>query len=112
MTDRLTPQAGCPSAMRISMSENRLQRPPGGAWRALVAEHGSAQFGDAFTSDAVLDASVLNGSLVGPAQIAAFFAATSSGMYEALSFTAEVDTGSRAYLEWAGRAFGLDLEGV
>jgi len=94
------------------MSKNTPQKPPGAAWRALVAKHGSTQFEDSFTSDAVLEASVLNGSLVGPAQIAAFFAATSSGMYEVLSFTAEVSTGSRTYLEWTGRAFGLDLEGV
>lgn len=74
--------------------------------------HASTEFGSAFTPDAALEASVLNGPLVGTGQIAAFFAATSSGMYETLSFTAEVNAGPSTYLEWAGRAFGLDLAGI
>ena len=85
---------------------------PGANWRTLIGKHGSAEFAAAFAPEAVLEASVLNGPLIGSAQIAAFFAATSSGMYEALSFTAEVNTAPSTYLEWAGRAFGLDLAGV
>ena len=94
------------------MSEKALQRRPGDGWRALVGQHASAEFGNAFKADAVLEASVLHGPLVGPGQIAAFFAATGSGMYEALSFTAEADAGASTYLEWTGRAFGLDLAGA
>jgi len=94
------------------LSEKTPQKPPGDNWRALVSKHASREFGSAFQGDALLEASVLNGPLVGTAQIAAFFAATSSGMYEALSFTAEVNAGPSTYLEWSGRAFGLDLGGT
>src|SRR5271156_2983848 len=94
------------------MSEGTPQEPPGANWRALVAKVGGREFVEAFAPTAVLEASVLAGSLIGPAQIAAFFAATSSGMYEALSFTTEVNGGSTTYLEWASRAFGLDLGGA
>src|SRR5271156_5182004 len=94
------------------MGDNTSRNPPGARWRQLVGKPGSAEFTAAFAPDAVLEASVLDGPLVGPQEIAAFFVATTSGMYEALSFTAEVEAGSSLYLEWSGRAFGLDLSGV
>ncbi len=43
---------------------------------------------------------------------AAFFAATASGMYDALGFTHETVDGRKTYLEWEGKAFGEDVGGA
>jgi hypothetical protein len=59
-----------------------------------------------------LDASVLNGPCVGVQAIAAFFAATSGGMYETIEFTHETTTGRKTYLEWQGTAFGKQVRGT
>jgi len=81
-------------------------------WSALVRKNGTEEFRRAFAQDAVLEASVLNGPLVGADQIGTFFAATSGGMYESLTFNGEVVAGDKIYLEWEGRAFGKPLGGV
>ena len=52
------------------------------------------------------------GPCVGLAAIAAFFAATSGGMYETLEFTHEATTGRKTYLEWQGTAFGKQVRGT
>jgi hypothetical protein len=44
--------------------------------------------------------------------IAAFFAATAGGMYDALAFTHETVDGRKTYLEWEGKAFGKDAGGT
>ncbi len=59
-----------------------------------------------------LDASVLSGPCVSLAAIAAFFAATSGGMYETLEFTHEATSGRKTYLEWQGTAFGKQVRGT
>ena len=88
------------------------QPAPGHDWIALVRKHGTAEFSWAFAPNATLDASVLNGPCVGLAAIAAFFAATSGGMYETIEFTHETTTGRKTYLEWQGTAFGKQVRGT
>ena len=90
------------------LEDNRRGR----EWSALVRKNGTDDFRRAFAKDAVLEASVLNGPLVGVEQIGAFFAATSDGMYESLAFTGEVAGGDKTCLEWEGRAFGKAVGGV
>src|SRR6266568_2546599 len=88
------------------------QHVPGHDWIALVRKHGTAEFGKAFAPHPTLDASVLNGPCVGVEAIAAFFAATSGGMYETIEFTHETTTGRKTYLEWQGTAFGKQVCGT
>jgi len=88
------------------------QRAPGHDWIALVRQNGTAEFGQAFAPHPTLDASVLGGPCVGVQAIAAFFAATSSGMYETIEFTHETTDGMKTYLEWQGTAFGKQVGGT
>ena len=88
------------------------QRAPGHDWIAIVRKHGTAEFGKAFAAHPTLDASVLGGPCVGVQAIAAFFAATSSGMYETIEFTHETTDGMKTYLEWQGTAFGKQVRGT
>jgi len=88
------------------------QHAPGHDWIAIVRTNGTAEFGKAFAAHATLDASVLNGSCVGVEAIAAFFAATSGGMYETITFTHETSDGRKTYLEWQGTAFGKQVGGI
>ena len=88
------------------------QRAPGHNWIAIVKQNGTAEFGRAFAPNPTLDASVLNGPCVGVQAIAAFFAATSGGMYETIEFTHETTTGRKTYLEWQGTAFGKQVRGT
>jgi hypothetical protein len=87
-------------------------RAPGHDWIALVRKNGSAEFGKAFAPHPKLDASVLGGPCVGVQAIAAFFAATSGGMYETIAFTHETTDGRKTYLEWQGKAFGQQVGGT
>jgi len=79
---------------------------------AIVRNNGTAEFGKAFAAHPMLDASVLGGPCVGVQAIAAFFAATSSGMYETIAFTHETTNGRKTYLEWQGTAFGKQVRGT
>jgi hypothetical protein len=88
------------------------QPPPGNDWIAIVRKYGTAEFSRAFAPNATLDASVLNGPYVGLAAIAAFFVATSGGMYATIEFTHETTTGRKTYLEWQGTAFGKQVRGT
>ena len=88
------------------------QRAPGHNWIAIVRQNGTAEFGRAFAPNPTLDASVLNGPCVGVQAIAAFFAATSGGMYETIAFTHETTSGRKTYLEWQGTAFGKQVSGT
>ena len=88
------------------------QHAPGHDWIAIVRKHGTAEFGKAFAPHPTLDASVLNGPCVGVEAIAAFFAATSGGMYETIEFTHETTNGMKTYLEWQGKAFGKNVGGT
>ena len=94
------------------MSIENSARKPGDEWRAIVGKNGSKEFAAAFVAEPVLYASVLNGPCVGVDAIAAFFAATSAGMYESLAFTNETVDGLKTYLEWEGQAFGKDVGGT
>jgi len=88
------------------------QHAPGHDWIAIVRKNGTAEFGQAFAPNPTLDASVLGGPCVGVEAIAAFFAATSGGMYETLEFTHEATSGRKTYLEWQGTAFGKQVRGT
>ena len=79
---------------------------------AIVRKNGTAEFAKAFAPHPTLDASVLNGPCVGVEAIAAFFAATSGGMYESIEFTHETTSGMKTYLEWQGKAFGNNVGGI
>jgi enoyl-CoA hydratase len=87
-------------------------RLPGAEWREIVKKSGTKEFAAAFTPNPVLETSVLNGSCIGVDAIAAFFAATAGGMYDALAFTHETVDGRKTYLEWEGKAFGKDAGGT
>ncbi|GHO72842.1 hypothetical protein KSD_06130 [Ktedonobacter sp. SOSP1-85] len=88
------------------------QYAPGQDWISIVRKNGTAEFGKAFAPNPTLDASVLNGPCVGVEAIAAFFAATSGGMYETIEFTYETTNGMKTYLEWQGKAFGKNVGGT
>jgi hypothetical protein len=83
----------------------------GQAWLALVRQNGTPAFSAAFAADASLEASVLDGALVGPDAIGRFFRAT-SGMYDSLAFTHESRDGNKTFLEWSGRFSGQEVGGV
>jgi hypothetical protein len=94
------------------MSSENLPRRPGEDWRAIVRRNGTKEFAAAFTSNPVLETSVLNGPCVGVEAIESFFAVTTVGMYESLVFTNETVDGLKTYLEWEGEAFGKDVGGT
>jgi hypothetical protein len=79
---------------------------------AVVRKNGTKEFAAAFTSNPVLDTSVMNGPCQGVDAIASFFAATAGGMYDTLAFTNETLDGRKTYLEWEGRAFGKVVAGT
>src|SRR6266849_2037827 len=94
------------------MSISTPSRLPGAEWREIAKKSGTKEFAAAFAPNPVLETSVLNGPCIGVDAIAAFFAATASGMYDALSFTHETVDGRKTYLEWEGKAFGEDVGGA
>src|ERR1700722_16347382 len=83
----------------------------GQEWLSLVRQNGTPAFSAAFTAEASLEASVLDGALVGPDAIGTFFRAT-SGMYDSLAFTHESRDGNKTFLEWSGRFSGQEVGGV
>jgi hypothetical protein len=88
------------------------RRPPGESWLEIVRQHADPGFSRYFAIDVRLEASVLGFACVGVEQVADFFAATAAGMYEALTFTHECTCEGRTYLEWEGKASGIDLGGT
>lgn len=82
------------------MAGDDSKREAGAEGRAIVGKNGTSEFAAAFTSNPVLEASVLNRPWVGTDAIAAFFAATVGGMYNSLRFTTETVNGRKTYLEW------------
>ena len=85
------------------MSSETPARPPGADWRVLVRKVGTSEFDDAFAASVTLEASVLDRPRIGVAAIASFFAATTDGMYDSLTFGNEVAAGAKTYIEWGGR---------
>jgi hypothetical protein len=71
-----------------------------------------AAFAAGFTTDPVLETSVLNGALTGIEAIDAFFGATAHGLYDSLKFTTETTDGRKIYLEWEGKVFGKEVGGT
>jgi hypothetical protein len=94
------------------MSQDNLARTPGADWSAIVGKSGTPEFAAAFTSNPVLEASVLHRALVGTDAIDAFFVVTSRGIYDSFRFTTETVSGRKTYLEWEGSAFGRDVGGA
>ena len=94
------------------MSVANDSRKPGQGWQQIIGRKSLGDFAAAFTEDAVLDASVLNGPVKGPSGIRSVFSATAA-MYETIVFTHETTEGSKTYLEWEGKALGgLAVAGV
>ncbi|MEU9150544.1 nuclear transport factor 2 family protein [Streptomyces sp. NPDC048417] len=76
------------------------------------AQKSAAAFGEAFTKDVVLEASVLTRPVEGRNQVKKVMGAASV-IYESLRFIRETVNGPRTYLEWEATAFGgLPIEGV
>jgi len=94
------------------MAADTSKREPGSGWRAIAQTSGTRAFDAAFTTNPVLETSVLNGPLVGTAAVDAFFVATAHGMYDSLRFTTETNDGRKTYLEWEGKVFGVDVGGA
>jgi predicted SnoaL-like aldol condensation-catalyzing enzyme len=86
--------------------------PPGAGWRSILSRNGTKEFAAAFSADAALGASVLNGPCIGADAIGSFFAVTAGGMYDSLAFTNETVDGGKTFLEWEGKAFGKDIAGT
>jgi pimeloyl-ACP methyl ester carboxylesterase len=85
-------------------------RPQG--WTSAFAQKSSSAFGEAFTAEVVLEASVLTRPVEGREQVKSVMGAASS-IYESLTFTRETVNGQRSYLEWEATAFGgLRIDGV
>jgi pimeloyl-ACP methyl ester carboxylesterase len=81
-------------------------------WTTAFADKTSDAFGQAFTEDVVLEASVLTRPAAGREQVSQVMAAA-SGIYESLAFTQESSQGRRTYLEWEAAAFGgTQMQGV
>lgn len=85
-------------------------RPQG--WTDAFAQKSADAFGEVFTEDVVLEASVLTRPVEGRDQVKRVMG-TASSIYESLRFTKEIVDGPRTYLEWQATAFGgLPIEGV
>ncbi|MGU3432540.1 alpha/beta fold hydrolase [Actinomycetes bacterium M1A6_2h] len=81
-------------------------------WRSAFADKSSERFGDGFTEDAVLEATVLTMPLTGRETVATALG-VASGIYESLEFTAEAVSGATSYLQWAATAWGGEkLSGI
>lgn len=81
-------------------------------WTTAFADKTSDAFGQSFTEDVVLEASVLTRPAAGREQVSQVMAAA-SGIYESLAFTQESSQGRRTYLEWEAAAFGeTQMQGV
>jgi len=81
-------------------------------WTQAFERKSATAFAEAFSSDIVLEASVLARPVVGIEQVKTVMG-TASKIYEALSFTHEASSGARTYLEWEAQAFGGEkLSGI
>jgi hypothetical protein len=70
------------------LSVSNDSRSPGQDWHQIIERKSLDDFAAAFTEDAVLDASVLNGPVKGPSGIRSVFCATAA-MYETIVFIHE-----------------------
>src|ERR1700733_7567099 len=88
-----------------------LRSAPRQTWLEIVQRTTEQAFAAAFTTDVVLDTSIGNQSILGPADVRRFFDASRT-MYDAIAFTHETRAASRTYLEWEGRFQGKDIAGT
>ena len=84
---------------------------PGHLWSGIIRRPTLETFASAFTTDVILDASVLPRSIRGAPDVRAFFDAT-RGMYDTVAFSREENIASRTYLEWAGVFGGRVVAGA
>jgi hypothetical protein len=84
---------------------------PGSTWLEIVSRTTLDAFAQAFSSDPLLDASVLPNRLEGVRSLYAYFAATRS-MFDRIRFSNEIRTGSHVCIEWEGTFRGNDIGGA
>jgi hypothetical protein len=81
-------------------------------WTTAFAEKSAGAFGQAFSEDVVLEATVLTRPVAGREQVSQVMGAA-SGIWESVAFTQESAQGRRTYLEWEAAAFGgTPMQGV
>lgn len=61
--------------------------------------------------DIMLSGSIFSGAIAGRAQVWLTLR-TAAGIYDEFTFTSAAEVAGRAYLDWTGRALGLDIDGV
>jgi pimeloyl-ACP methyl ester carboxylesterase len=74
-------------------------------WQSAFADKSAEKFGDGFTEDVVLEASVLTSPITGRTAVATVMG-IASGIYESLEFTSTVESGDTSYLQWRATAWG------
>ncbi|MEH2084692.1 MAG: hypothetical protein V7K89_33390 [Nostoc sp.] len=81
-------------------------------WTQAFADKLESSFADAFADNVILEASVLVRPIEGRDCVKSVMA-TASKVYEALTFTRQVESAQQTYLEWEAKAFGgQSLSGV
>ena len=82
------------------------------SWTQAFADKSENSFADAFADNVILEASVLVRPIKGRDCVKSVMAAASK-VYEALTFTHQVESAQQTYLEWDAEAFdGQPLSGV
>ncbi|MBD2527257.1 nuclear transport factor 2 family protein [Nostoc sp. FACHB-133] len=82
------------------------------SWTQAFADQSESSFADTFADNVVLEASVLVRPIEGRDCVKSIMA-TASKVYEALTFTRQVESDQQTYLEWDAKAFGgQTLSGV
>lgn len=74
-------------------------------WTQAFADKSEDSFADAFADNVILEASVLVRPIEGRDCVKSVMA-TASNVYEALTFTHQVESAQQTYLEWEAKAFG------
>ncbi|MEH2251310.1 hypothetical protein [Nostoc sp.] len=81
-------------------------------WTQAFTDKLESSFADAFADNVTLEASVLVHPIKGRDCVKSVMA-TASKVYEALTFTRQVESAQQTYLEWDAKAFGgKPLSGV
>ena len=75
------------------------------SWTQAFADKSENSFADAFADNVTLEASVLVRPIKGRDCVKSVMA-TASKVYEALTFTHQVESAQQTYLEWDAEAFG------
>ncbi|MGU3292887.1 alpha/beta fold hydrolase [Williamsia sp. M5A3_1d] len=89
----------------LSDFARRLPDAPTSGWKSAFAEKSSEGFGEGFTDDVVLEATVLTRPLSGRTAVATALG-VASGIYDSLEFTADAESGGTSYLQWSATAWG------